>query len=545
MKIILNDKKYSWSSYLNNSAEVYLKGIFWYEDEYYENEKGCIKIAEIFSINHDEDRIVNHIKKMSGHFAFIFNNRDYVFAMVDKIRSYPVYYHISSSKKIFVSNSAKMLQEEKRLFQKEDDAFLSFSMSGYTLGSTTLFKELYQLQPGEYILFANRSNELKKIRYYKYLQNISLTKNEGDLIENLHSATMETFDKLVKTLAGRPVFIPLSGGLDSRLILALLRQLGYKDITAYTYGIPGVWEIARAEYIAELLNIKWHFIKLDPQKTRSYFTTSDRKEYFNFASGFNSVPHLAEYYALLILREKKMIPDNAVIINGQSGDFTSGGHIPKILSNIENDCISNDVFFQTIVEKHFSLWTNLKSVNNIQKVSKIIENYLPIVIGQKITKCEFAAYFELHEWTERQSKYVVNGQRAYDWLGYDWALPLWSDALMEFWMNVDWNIKFGQKLLLKYLSHYDFGKVFNSKLPPQFSYYPLYGKILNTFFALLSKITNREKQYYTNKYLKYNMTYAPVYPQKSYREFLKDSEWHRGPASYWVKYYLEEIYESK
>jgi hypothetical protein len=45
---------------------------------------------------------------------------------------------------------------------------------------------------------------------------------------------------------------------------------------------------------------------------------------------------------------------------------------------------------------------------------------------------------ELEHWVLREyvSKYIVNGVRAYEWFGYDWYLPLWDNAFIEFWQSV-------------------------------------------------------------------------------------------------------------
>lgn len=102
--------------------------------------------------------------------------------------------------------------------------------------------------------------------------------------------------------------------------------------------------------------------------------------------------------------------------------------------------------------------------------------------------------------------------------------------------------KFGQKLINKYLKLYDFGGVFNDpNLPLEFSYYPKWNKLLNPFFYSIGKMNKQSPDYYNHKYMRYFLTYAPYYPQSNYLRYLKDSEWHRNPVSYWVKSYLSEL----
>ncbi|MCH8033727.1 MAG: 7-cyano-7-deazaguanine synthase [Bacteroidetes bacterium] len=540
LKILL-DNEYSWDSSESSRGKAFFKGLFWYQGIYYKGTQACNKLLNIFSLVFtDDSEFQDIIARFTGHYSFIVDIQDFIIACVDKVRSYPVYY--SNKRKLLVSNSANMIKETLGDDKISETALLEFKMSGYTLGAKTLVKDISQLQPGEFLVFNKPLNRFNKYRYFRYLTNQYLVADEKELIEKLHAATLVTFKKMIESLDGKPVFLPLSGGLDSRLILAMLKNNNYDNIVSYTYGLKGVWEIKRAKYIAEKLKINWHYIQFKPHEVKKYFLTEDRQKYFRFAGGLNSAPHLAEYYALLELRKKNLIPDDAIIINGQSGDFTSGGHLPKILIETEKDKISIESFIRTIIDKHFSLWLDIKTEINMREIFREILKLLNVSDNKCFTKDEFAKYFELHEWEERQSKFVVNGQRAYDWLNYDWRLPFWSDELIEFWMKVDWKDKFGQALYIKYLKKHNFGGLFdNINLPPQFSYYPTWIKLTKPIFFIAGKLFNKKADYYDRKYLKYFKTYAPFYPQLKLSEFIKDSEWHRNSVSYFMKYYLNEF----
>ena len=62
-----------------------------------------------------------------------------------------------------------------------------------------------------------------------------------------------------------------------------------------------------------------------------------------------------------------MINDDAVFINGNSGDFISGGHINinmKDNSKIEIIKLRKENILSQLIEKHFSLWGYLKLIFN-------------------------------------------------------------------------------------------------------------------------------------------------------------------------------------
>ena len=58
------------------------------------------------------------------------------------------------------------------------------------------------------------------------------------------------------------------------------------------------------------------------------------------------------------LKKQGLISKEDVIINGQTGDFISGGHIPQILIKKKS---SIKALINKIIEKHYGLWINLQT----------------------------------------------------------------------------------------------------------------------------------------------------------------------------------------
>ena len=531
--IVIDDTDYYWYSAQIGDARILVKGIFWHTERYYREERACRKIHEMFSpLKPTEKELKSTLQGLKGHFSFIIDTPDYSLAVVDRIRSYPIFYH-QNDNRLFFSNSAARLRTQTGLTEKDSLSALEFEMAGYVTGKQTLFKHLFQLQSGEILFCEKNKSSVEYIRYYRYWSDNIVERSEDELLSELHRVLNKTFSSMVETLQGRPVWIPLSGGLDSRLVLAMLLELKYDNITTFSYGVPGLWEIKRARAITEHLKVKWHYIPYHRREIKKLFHTKEREKYFDFASGLCTVPALSGWYVIWLMKNRGMIPENAILINGQSGDFLDGGHIPQVP---DTNAIEVRLLLEAIISKHFSLWENLKTKEYLEIIAGKLLILLHLPDDMQLSQSEMARYYEMIEWQERQSKYVVNGQRMYDWFGYAWRLPLWSDELMEFWLNVDWRTKRERNLTKKYLERFDPAGSFNSDWPAVYSYAPFPIKILNKLLLIFSRLTNNlQPELLYQTFTKYFMTHSYLYPQRSYFEYLKTSRWHRSPVSYFSK----------
>lgn len=543
---VINNPRFNWVNYRINNDSIYFVGGCWWQKNYYTEKKACKKIKKIFEqflkdqeVLHSQT-IKEHIQHLTGHYSFIIDSPHFIIASVDKIRSYPIFY-TKTSDGFYISNSAIDLQANANLTEFDNDSVLEFQMAGFVTGANTFFRGLQQLQGGEFLLFKKNNNKLLVERHFTYFPSNLFELSEDDLLKKHDEAINLTFSKLVDSLDGALVWIPLSGGLDSRLILAKMIELGYENLNTFTYGIPQLWEVKYAREIKKLTKVKWQFIPYDPHQTKKIYHTIERERYYRFGSGLCSIPSVNEYFALKFLIEKKIIPDDSVIINGQSGDFLTGGHIPAGLEKTKNSIVSFEYLVNLVIEKHFSLWSNLKSADNLKIIEEKIRNILLPFISNSMSLDTAAQAYELHEWQERQCKYVVNGQRVYDWFGFDWRLPLWSDELMEFWRDVPWRIKFGQRLYKKYLTQYNPENLFNLKIKVNINYCPTYLKLPSRIYTGLAKIFSLDYDYFNRTFIKYFGAKSPFYPQKTYLEFLKDSKYHRNTVSYYSKILLENV----
>jgi asparagine synthase (glutamine-hydrolysing) len=230
------------------------------------------------------------------------------------------------------------------------------------------------------------------------------------------------------------------------------------------------------------------------------------------------VPNIHWIDSIKLFLKKKILTDDAIFINGQSGDFVAGNHIPIVKTNSFNV----ELLCGKIMQKHFSLLTPYLNEKDFAKriSEKIIET---------ITSCldlsingyqDFAKYYELWEWQERQCKRVINGQRTYDFYGFSWRLPLWADEWLYFWESIPLKHKLQRNLFRKYVEKMDFFGLFK-KFKPILSRWP--GKLIilqyvgNSINLLLGE--KPSKRYY--RYLDYFSQYSNFYAPFSYREYVR------------------------
>ena len=67
--------------------------------------------------------------------------------------------------------------------------------------------------------------------------------------------------------------------------------------------------------------------------------------------------------------------------------------------------------------------------------------------------------YEYAEFQDRQCKYVITGQRIYEFLGYDWRMPLWDNEYIRFWERATLVEKAGQSLYARMLKNANWGGV--------------------------------------------------------------------------------------
>src|SRR5690606_848846 len=232
-------------------------------------------------------------------------------------------------------------------------------------------------------------------------------------------------------------------------------------VKCFAYGQPGNFEATASRQIAERLGYDWTFVPYTIRGQRAAFATPAHEDYRRFSDSLTAVPFEQDFPALARLVDSGWAPRDAVVVNGQSGDFITGNHIPPSLGPDAGDDAGRDwtAVLDALLAKHYALWQALGTPERLALVRRALSAELEALGAPPRPGAMAYGVYECSEYQNRQSKYVLGGQRVYDYFGLDWRLPLWERPFVDFWRTVPLALKYRQRLYRETLRRLDWGGV--------------------------------------------------------------------------------------
>ena len=455
------ENEFGWRSFARGSATLWIKGYLNGGDfagaNFATHTDGLLAAVAAG----DFEGIGRLLRLLDGHFALCIATPTAVLAAVDRVRSIPLAY-TREADCLIVDDQVSRIRDRLGLGVEDidSDAALAFAMSGFTIGPATLYRSIQQLLPGEFLLAGTADKRVSVRRYALYRPWRIEPRRRDRLLSDLTEVTLGILEKLVRSASGRQILVPLSAGLDSRLIVSGLAHVGYRNVQCFSYGQKDNFEAAAAKQIAVHLGYPWTFVPFTHRFARAAFAGEQHHKYHDFADNAAATPVEHDFLALLRMDGVEWVREDAIIVNGQTGDYITGAHIPSSLTKSlwSLDRKKRDaIIFDALVAKHYSLWPSLRTRANLDRIKTMLWHELAEVDAPfDDPELSFALY-EFSEFQNRQCKYVVAGQRAYEFFGYDWRLPLWDNDYLDFWEKVPLAAKIDRNLFREMLERENWG----------------------------------------------------------------------------------------
>ena len=403
----------------NDHCEISFIGGFWFEEEYYSNQSACLFLMNYLSKLIDGKDLTNLkllINSLNGSFMFCVKTDDSLVAVVDRLRSIPIYY----SEDVLVDRISGC-------YSLDEIGKIEFLSSGYTVNNRTIFNKWKSLLPGELLYWSKQRNEIVLDRYYTHSHNINNELTEEQIREQLYEISQRVIARTVNSVQNKKVMISLSGGYDSRYIACMLKEYGIENIVAYTYGNANSYEVETSKMVAEKLGFEWNFIEYTDKLWHQMINTGIVDDFIDFSFWGDGVPCLQDIPALFEL-SRKYNPKEYCILPGYCGDLFGGSY----LFPYTEEGISPNKFGKYLYERHFTFRRNKRA-----EKSSIIKDLKPR--GYEGGNLSYDMCASLNEdWfiKHKVAKFVVNAVRMFEFFGYEWRLPLWDNELMELWYSV-------------------------------------------------------------------------------------------------------------
>jgi asparagine synthase (glutamine-hydrolysing) len=333
--------------------------------------------------------------------------------------------------------------------------------------------------------------------------------------------------------------VPLSGGYDSRLIVSLLYEFDYKNVICFTFGKKNSFEHQAAKKITTQLNYDWFPIYQTKKLIRKYNKSEHAEKYYSFCETFAHPPSMLDAFAIHELIKQAPIEKDAVVINGNTGDFISGGHIPQ---NIGFECLiknSNALGLdKSFLNKHFSLWECYRTSNNDKKMitnlNKVVSKYLDSDIPEYMI-------YETLEVLHRQSKLILSMQRVYEFNNLSWAIPFWDREYVKYWAKLPLQNKLNSSHYREQLLNLNYAGIWEN-IPINNEKIPLFLRFLRLFFMVFFIFSNRKKwKKFDKKWFYFFYEDTANIGLVNYRQIITDKRGYRNALSWRALNYINRI----
>lgn len=449
-EIKLTNKYCPWKNVQLNEVTYYLKGNIFFNNKLVSDEK----LAELLhpliceETESQEKALSEFLKGLNGEFAIVAETKSMIFCAADRLRTTPLFY-ITKKDKFILSDDGYYLKEKINSHFNEKNA-AEFMITGYVTGKETLFDGIKQMRNAEFLIYQKKDNLLKNFCYFRYLHGNYHQLPENQLFEMLDGIFVDAFSRLIECTIkqGKKIVVPLSGGLDSRIVVALLKRLGVNDVICMSYGRKGTRESKISKMVAETLGYNWVFVEYTTKKWHNYYNSKEADDYKLFAGNLSSFPHMQDFLAVKELKAQGKIPENAVFVPGHTARIF-GSYLPKHYLDSSKK-YDSETFLSETLKRHYNLWEwpNEFELEHIfkEKIKRCIsESRLKIEDNETCVNA-----LEFFDFNERQPKLIVNSIRVYEFLGYEWRTPFLDAEVMDFFSRVPIKDRINKTLYKKY-----------------------------------------------------------------------------------------------
>ena len=189
------------------------------------------------------------LEHLDGMFAFAIwdISSKKLFVARDRMGIKPLYFNSTSEAFTFASNSQALLTQDIDKSVNPIALQQQLSLHGVVPAPNTIINGIQKLKPGTFITIDSDRHIQEKTYWRPNAKRPEGSFSNAEYIERAHELLAAAVTKRMNA-SDVPIGVLLSGGLDSSLIVALLREAGHERVRTFSIGFEDIDDEAGSEF---------------------------------------------------------------------------------------------------------------------------------------------------------------------------------------------------------------------------------------------------------------------------------------------------------
>ena len=356
----------------------------------------------------------------------------------DRFATIRLFYTRSSGEYHFC-DSLWDLAQKHTVCQSDIDSVIGSMLFGYFIGKRTCFKGVYEVEPGR--VYRVNGPELTESKYWHVCFKRCTDIEYEQAAMELHDRWLNAVDRWVSTRDD--ILVPISGGMDSRALLAALIECGYsRRITTCTWGPEGSFDFEFGNMISRKAGTRHVILPSDFADWKRQCETWQRET----EGMLNCLPHFP------VLHYERTIRDFRYVMIGYMGDPSMGSHLSADM--IGKPLPEQLALVQYLIERHRWSYVGIGDVQSL--FQEPVADRLSALVGETLSSVEgsnLAEYCEAWDFHQRQHKFTPYAVFRFV-SSVRYLTPFTDNEVFDFMctMPVEW--RQGQRLYFHMLGRY-------------------------------------------------------------------------------------------
>ncbi len=330
---------------------VHYKGYFYIEGKYEYPDAVCIYLSKIKSKND----FLKYLKKICGCFSIVMEIDEGIIAASDQPGSFPIFYAVKNNV-LYIRDDAVAIVRDTGLNKINHTALIDYLHFAGVMYNDTLVDGINMLPAMKY-LYAAGDMLAPECGKYMTLYSSDYSINDSKTAESaVDSAFASAAKRLSDSLQGRTAVVSLSGGVDSRACLLMLKSRGYKNVVCYTYGRKNNPDTEVAKAVAEHMGYRHIFIPYDRKNWKNAYKDEYTEKFIKASHNLGAIAHMESHFVVRRLINEKLVPKDSIFITGHVGIMSK--------SHFEED---RNYLKEELVEKFWKYYGKLYSFKGNRK----------------------------------------------------------------------------------------------------------------------------------------------------------------------------------